>query len=81
MSQLGFKRWIKDGLLPEPIYVDTSFAYKHYLLWEIEAIIPVLQEHYDTYDYFHKTQDETISKIWRALNIARQERGNYGDQN
>jgi hypothetical protein len=82
MSQLGFKRWIADGLVPEPVYVDTIYGYKQYALWEVEAFIVPLADHYDTFDYFHSTHVDTVAEVWRTLNIARQERGvSHGNKN
>lgn len=79
MSHLGFKRWVSDGLVPEPVFVDVVYGYKQYMAWEVDAMIIPLSDHYDVYDYFHSTHTDTIDQVWRAVNKVRQERGVYGD--
>ena len=74
-SQLAFKRWVKDGIMPEPEYVDTSHRYRQYLLWEVEAAIKPLADHFDVFDYLHTSHEDAVSNIWNAVIKARLEHG------
>ena len=74
-SQLAFKRWVKDGIMPEPEYVDSSHRYQQYLVWEVEAAIQPIADHFEVFDYLHSTHEDTISNIWNAVMKARLEYG------
>lgn len=74
-SQLAFKRWVKDGIVPETEYVDSSHKYQQYLVWEVEAAIGPIADHFDVFDYLHTTHEDTISSIWNAVIKARLENG------
>jgi len=74
-SLVTFRRWITDGIIPEPEYEDTSHKYVQYLHWEIEALIGPIADHFDKFDYLHTKHEDQIHAIWRALDMARLERG------
>ena len=74
-NSLTFKRWIQEGLVPPPVFRDSSRNYQHYMYWEIDAMVPVIADHYEVYDYFHRKHRDTAQLVWRAVQAARQERG------
>ena len=74
-SPLAFKRWVKDGIMPETEYVDSSCGYRQYLVWEVEAAIAPIADHFDVFEYLHTTHEDTVSNIWNAVIKARLENG------
>ena len=70
-NPLTLKRWIKQGFVPAPVYVDCVRGYPQYLAKEVRAICAELQKHEETYDYLHKQHTDTIERIWRRVENAR----------
>lgn len=68
---LTFKKWVREGTIPPPIYEDTSYGYLHYSEGELQTIARVLARHFETYDYLHKTHNDTIHRIWQSLEAYR----------
>lgn len=66
-NPLTVKRWIKVGMLPAPVYADTSHGYRHYLAEEVEAIAEELHQHHLEYQYFRENHTQTIANIRQRL--------------
>lgn len=66
-SELAFKRWITDGLIPPPILKDTVRRYMHYSLGELRTIARVLRDHEDEFKYFTAKHTGTIEVMWQAM--------------
>lgn len=76
-SQLTFKKWIREGIVPEPVYQDSRYGYAQYLQWEVEALVKAVGDHFDYFDYLRVTHEETISAIWAEVFSVRAERGRF----
>lgn len=62
-----FKKWIADGLLPPPIFKDTTYGYMHYSQGEMKLVAGIIRKHEQKYDYLHTTHDNTVSQLWQAI--------------
>ena len=66
-TQITFKRWIKDQMLPPPIFKDTVKGFNHYSEGELQLIADIMVEHFREYDYFHATHTHTVERLWQAI--------------
>lgn len=66
-SELAFKRWITDGLVPPPLLKDTSRGYKHYSVGELAVIARVLKEHEAEFQYYASSHVRTIQIMWQSM--------------
>lgn len=66
-TELTFKRWIEDDLIPEPILKDTTRNYRQYSAGELSAIARVLVEHEAEYSYYAVTHTYTRERIMQAV--------------
>ena len=66
-TTVTFKRWIKDELLPPPVLEDTVYGHKHYSRGELEIIAEIIAKHEKEFAYLHTTHDETIERLWQAI--------------
>jgi hypothetical protein len=66
-TMLGFKRWVKEGLIPPPVLADTNRGYLHYSRGELEAIRVELVRHEQEFSYFTTKHTDTIHRVWSAV--------------
>lgn len=66
-TQLTLKRWIRDGILPPPIYKDSTYGYMHYSVGELQTVAKILASHERVYDYLRREHEETINRLWQAV--------------
>lgn len=66
-SELTFKRWIAEDLIPEPILTDTVRGYKHYSVGELRVIARVLAEHEREFAYYTTKHEATKQRIMQGL--------------
>lgn len=70
-SVLTLRKWIKDSLIPAPIFEDVSKRNLCYTLPEIEAIAACLEEHERSFVYLGVSHRTSITLISRAVAQAR----------
>lgn len=70
-TEVTFKRWIKDKMLPQPIAMDAVKGYKHYTKGELKLISEIIAKHEKDFVYFHTTHTQTIEELWQALEAYR----------
>lgn len=66
-AELTFKRWIYDGLIPDPILKETMRGHKLYSVGELQVIARILAEHERDYSYFTSKHEETSNRIWQMV--------------
>lgn len=66
-SELTFKRWIAEDLIPEPVLTDTTRGYKHYSAGELRVIARELASHEREYAYYTVKHDMTRQRIMQSL--------------
>jgi len=72
-TQLTLKRWIKDGLIPEPYLVGATYGYHYISAGELQVIANILKVHEQQYDYLHHTHTMTVNRIWQEVEQFRKE--------
>lgn len=72
-SELTFKRWIADDLIPEPILRDTSRNNRHYSVGELTTMARVLSEHERSYSYYTNRHTETRERMMQFMHAYRAE--------
>ena len=70
-SEVGFKRWIADGVMPPPVLRDTTRNYRHYSVGELQLIANILRAHEEDFSYLTTAHVATIGRIWEALRSYR----------
>lgn len=70
---LTFKRWIKEGMIPEPVLTDTSRGYAQYSVGELNVVADVLVQHATEYRYYAKSHDDTRLRLLEELEAYRDE--------
>jgi hypothetical protein len=70
-SEIGFKRWLSDGIVPPPILLDTVRRYRHYSVGELMVIARVLREHEDEFRYLTVKHTPTIHTLWQGMQAYR----------
>lgn len=70
---LTFKRWIKAGMIPGPIFRDTRRKFGHYTEEEVKAIAAELNTHFHEYQYFRESHTLTVHRIAQRLEGIRRE--------
>jgi hypothetical protein len=74
-TELTFKRWIEDDLIPVPILKDTVRGYRHYSVGEVQIMANVLSEHEREYTYYSTRHEHTKQQLmqliyaWRRMYI------------
>lgn len=66
-TMLGFKRWVKEGLIPPPVLTDANRGYLHYSVGELEAIRTELVRHEHEFSYFTTKHVSTIHRVWTSV--------------
>jgi hypothetical protein len=76
-SELTFKRWIAERMIPEAILVDTVRGYRHYTEIELNSIAIVLRRHEREFSYYAKQHRQTRGAIVHQVTNARMNAGYY----
>lgn len=71
VTQITFKKWIQDDLLPEPILTDTVRGYRHYSVGELTVIATVLQEHRREFMHYTERHQVTRERIMQSVHAWR----------
>ena len=71
MSILGFKRWIKEGLIPPPVLREPVRGYRLYSRGELAAIMREVTVHMRECAYFATSHSVTIERVWQAVQAYR----------
>lgn len=66
-TELTFKKWIKDDLVPEPILTDTVRGYSLYSVGELRAVASVLVEHEKEYSYYAVAHTYTRERMMQQV--------------
>lgn len=71
-TKLSLKKWIRDGIIPPPIWKDVSRGFDQYTVGELSVIARVLVEHQSSFVYVSVKHTATIGAIWNALTLFRE---------
>ena len=71
-TALTIRRWVKDQLIPPPIFKEVQYNGAQYSKGELQSIAGVLADHEREYKYFTNKHDVTINRIWQAVHAYRQ---------
>lgn len=74
-SELTFKRWIAEEMVPRPILVDTVRGYLHYAEAELQSIANELLRHEREFSYYAKQHRSTRRAIAHRVNETRMTAG------
>lgn len=66
-SELCFKRWIADGIVPPPILSDTVRNYRQYSAGELVVLATELKKHEAEFRYLSASHSITINAIWQHM--------------
>lgn len=69
---LTLKRWIQQGIVPEPVVTDTVKGHKHYTKGELQSIARILIEHEAEYTYLKQTHTDTVSRLHEVVSAYRE---------
>jgi hypothetical protein len=70
-SGLTFKKWVSEGILPEPIFSDTTYGWRLFLSEELKSIASVLYKHECEFAYLTRNHTDTIERLHDAVSSAR----------
>lgn len=70
-TKLSIKKWIRDGIIPPPVWRDTSRNFLHYTVGELSTIARVLAEHESSFVYLSTKHTSTIEALWEAVRVYR----------
>lgn len=70
-SELTFKRWIREGLVPPPVLRDTRRGYAHYSEGELSVLARELAKHEQQMSYYSLAHEVTQHAIWQAMQAYR----------
>jgi hypothetical protein len=66
-SELTFKRWVSEDLIPGPILVDTLRGYKNYSAGELTVLAQELARHEREFSYYTKQHTATRHRIFQRM--------------
>lgn len=69
---LTLKRWIQQGIIPEPVATDTVKGHKHYTKGELQSIARILIEHENEYTYLKQTHTDTVDRLHEVVSAYRE---------
>lgn len=69
---LTLKRWIQQGIIPEPVVTDTVKGHKHYTKGELQSIARILIEHENEYTYLKQTHTDTVDRLHEVVSAYRE---------
>lgn len=64
---LTLKRWIREGIVPEPVAVDTVSGWDHYTSGELQSIARILIAHDGEYTYLKKNHVTTVDRLHESV--------------
>lgn len=70
-TELSIKKWIRDGILPPPIWRDVSRGFKRYTVGELQVIAAEIAKHESSFVYISVRHTETVTAIWGAIRVFR----------
>lgn len=66
-TELTFKRWIKEDLIPEPILHDTVRHFRHYSAGEVRVMARVLAQHEQSFSYYAMNHTQTREQMMQQM--------------
>jgi len=66
-TELTFKRWVKEDLVPEPILRDTARGYRHYSIGEVSVMARVLAAHEQSFSYYAMGHTHTREQMMQQM--------------
>lgn len=66
-AELTFKGWIRSGMIPEPVLVDTVRNYRHYSAGELLVIARVLADHEKEFSYYTAKHTATRNRLTQQI--------------
>lgn len=66
-SESTLRRWIQEGIFPEPMLEDTSRHTMVYSVGELQVIARILHKHEKTGSYLTRTDLVTINELLQAV--------------
>lgn len=66
-TEITFKRWIEDDMIPAPVLRDTTRGYRQYSAGELTTIARILAEHEREFTYYMFTHTQTRERIMQAI--------------
>lgn len=70
-TELSIKKWLREGILPPPIWFDVDRGFKRYTVGELRTIASVIAQHEGNFVYISARHTETVSALWRAIQLFR----------
>lgn len=69
---LTLKRWIREGIIPAPVAVDTISSWKHYTKGELQTIARILIDHDGEYTYLKQSHTDTVARLHEVVESYRE---------
>ena len=70
-SDLTFRKWIQEDLIPEPILRDVIRGYRLYSQGELQSIARVLAEHEQEFAYYAVRHEATRHRMFQHVQAYR----------
>lgn len=70
-SEMTFKKWISDDLVPAPILKDTQHGYRIYSEGELRAVATVLAQHEIEFTYYSTKHEQTRHRLFQQVQAYR----------
>lgn len=70
-SELTFRKWLADDLVPEPILKDTARGYRIYSVGELQSIANILAAHEREFQYYSTKHETTKHRIFQQVQAYR----------
>ena len=70
-TYLTLKRWVDDGLIPEPILKDSIYEHRHFSISEVKALHECLIEHEKFNTYLNENHEQTLVDITQSFEAIR----------
>lgn len=71
-SLVTLNKWIRDGIIPAPIYVESIRGYVVYLAQEVQVMHRAIALHERSFTYLGTGHNATIQRIWSGIESVRQ---------
>jgi hypothetical protein len=66
-TEITFKRWLKEDLIPEPILKDTLRNFRHYSAGEVRVMARVLAQHEQSFSYYAVHHTHTREQMMQQM--------------
>lgn len=66
-SESTLRRWIQEGVFPEPVLEDSSRHYYVYSIGELQVIARILHNHEKSGSYLTRSDSVTINELLQAV--------------